>query len=92
MCSLTKRQIEEISTNLHHAGVNYSHLFEDLLDHICCDIESLMLQNMDYKKAYRIVFDKIGFNGLEKIQETTIFYVKLNLMMMKKTMYVLAIF
>jgi hypothetical protein len=91
MRALTNRQIEEISASLQHAGINYSHLFEDLLDHICCDIESLMLQNVDYKKAYKIVFNKIGFNGLEKIQETTIFYVKLNLMMMKKTMYVLAI-
>ena len=91
MHSLTNKQVNAISTKLDKAGINYSHLFDDLLDHICCEVEAYMRQNKSYSNACDIVFKKIGFNGLEKIQETTIFYVKLNLMIMKKLMNVLAI-
>lgn len=91
MHTLTNEQIDDISLKLKKANINYSHLFDDLLDHVCCDIESNMQQNIDYKNACEKVFNKIGFNGLEEIQEATIFYVKLNLMIMKKIMNVLAI-
>jgi hypothetical protein len=91
MYTLTNEQIDAISLKLKEAGINYSHLFEDLLDHVCCDIESSMQQNIDFKNACDKVFNKIGFNGLEEIQEATIFYVKLNLKIMKKIMHVLAI-
>jgi hypothetical protein len=91
MCRLTEAQISDISNRLNKDRIDFSHLYDDLLDHICCEIESLMEQGTDYTKAYQLVFNKIGLNGLKEIQEATIFYVKLNLIVMKKVMNVLAI-
>lgn len=86
MYNLSEKQIADISGVIKNAGINYSHLPDDLLDHICCDIETQIGNGLDYRSAYNNVMNKIGFNGLKEIQEATIFYVKLNLMKMKKLM------
>lgn len=91
MCRLNEQQISDISARLKADQICYSHLFEDLLDHICCDIEDKIEHGIDYNSAYKSVFEKIGLCGLKEIQEATIFYVKLNLIVMKKFMNVMAI-
>ena len=83
MCHLNNKQISEITSKLKEEEITYSHLFEDLLDHVCCDVEKEMQQGLKYKEALNNVYDKIGLNGLRKIQEATIFYVKFNLLIMK---------
>ena len=88
---LSQEQISSISGKLKEEGINYSHLFEDLLDHVCCDIEICMQEGLNYTQSSKKTFKRIGLKGLIEIQEATIFYVKLNLVIMKKLMNVLAI-
>jgi hypothetical protein len=90
MQHLNEEHITAISNLVHEHEITYSHLADDLIDHICCDIETLMLQGMNYPQASKEIFEKIGLNGLKEIQEATIFYVKFNLLIMKKLMNVLA--
>ena len=91
MYTLNQEQVLQIEQQIKGQEINYSHLSDDLLDHICCEIESKIDNGLDYKHAYSEVFDKIGVNGLKDIQEATIFYVKLNLKVMKKFMNLIAI-
>ncbi len=91
MYTLDQEQILQIEQEIKGQEIHYSHLADDLLDHICCEIEYKIDCGLDYKHAYKEVFSKIGFNGLKDIQEATIFYVKLNLKVMKKFMNVMAI-
>lgn len=88
---LTSSDIDEISHHLESEQINYSHLFEDLLDHICCEVESKMEEGENFNSAFNSIKHTIGNNGLKDIQDATIFYVKLNLLVMKKTIKILGI-
>lgn len=88
---LSVKQQKEINDLLTRENITYSHLFDDLLDHLCCDIEHKMNSGLTYANASAQVFEAIGLNGLKEIQEATIFYVKLNLLVMKKFMNVTGI-
>jgi len=69
---LNQKQIKVISSDLEQADIYYSHLSDDLLDHICCDIENAMQKGDDFVEAYKRVKQKIGIRGLERIQEDTL--------------------
>jgi hypothetical protein len=88
---LSKQNINYISRNLKKEGICYSHLFEDLLDHICCDVELEMHKGIRFNEAYQNVKKKIGTKGLKEIQDATIYYVNLNLLVMKKLMNYLVV-
>ena len=66
--------------------IGFSHLFHDLVDHICCDVEYQMQQGMSFDEAYKKVKAKIGFRGLKKIQEETLYAVDTKYRNMKKLM------
>ena len=66
--------------------IGFSHLFHDLVDHICCDIEYEMQQGVSFDEAYRKVKAKIGFRGLKRIQEETLYAVDNKYRNMKKLM------
>ncbi len=87
---LRKQDIARISKILKKEGIHYSHLYEDLLDHICCDVEDEMKKGNTFKNAYEKVTKNIGNNGLKEVQDATIIYVNLNLLIMKKLMNYLA--
>lgn len=91
MYYLEEKQIVEISNKLREEEINYSHLFDDLLDHVCCDVERYMQTGAKYSEAKNKVYQEIGLNGLREIQEATIFYVKFNLLLMKKVMKVMGL-
>jgi hypothetical protein len=91
MYHLSPDEISLVSKRLKADEINYSHLFDDLLDHVCCDIEGYINRGMSYQEASEKTYKQIGLNGLKEIQEATIFYVKLNLIVMKKLMNVLAV-
>ncbi len=88
---LNNSNIEQLSDHLKSEEINYSHLFDDLLDHLCCEVESKMEGGLDFTSAFNSIKHTIGNNGLKDIQDATIFYVKLNLLVMKKTIKILGI-
>ena len=86
MDRLTLLQIEKISQEVKREDITYSHLLYDLIDHICCDVEYEMDQGLAFHDAYTLVKDKIGLNGLRKIQSETLYAVDSKYRTMKRTM------
>lgn len=72
MAELSLPQIEQIRKDMIRESINYSHLFHDLLDHICCDIEYEMDRGISFEEAYLSVKSWMGRNRCKKIQEETL--------------------
>lgn len=86
MPELNLNHIDQITRDVRLQEIGFSHLFHDLVDHICCDIEYEMQQGLPFEDAYRKVKAKIGFRGLKQIQEDTLYAVDNKYRNMKKLM------
>lgn len=86
MDGLNLLQIEQISRDVQREDISFSHLCHDLIDHVCCDVEWEMEQGLSFSDAYLKVKQKIGFNGLKKIQSDTLYAVDSKYRTMKNTM------
>lgn len=91
MYSLDKKQVEIIEADVQLAGITFSHLSDDLVDHICCEIESLMDKGQDFKQAYEKVKKQAGISALKKIEESTKLLIDKKYRLMKTTMKVTGI-
>jgi hypothetical protein len=72
MAELSLHQVERIKKDLIRDSISYSHLFHDLLDHICCDIEFEMDRGISFEDAYLNIKRWMGRNRCRKIQEETL--------------------
>jgi hypothetical protein len=86
MPELTPREIDQISRDITRQEITFSHLLEDLIDHVCCDVESEMISGIPFSEAYRKVKEKMGKRRLKEIQEETLFAVDTKYRKMKTTM------
>ncbi|MBN1184877.1 MAG: hypothetical protein JXB49_21505 [Bacteroidales bacterium] len=86
MYTLDIEQISIIESLVEKEDMHFSHLKEDLVDHICCDIEVLMDGGLKFKEALKKVKKEIGIGGLKKIQESTLFLIDKKYRNMKRTM------
>jgi hypothetical protein len=86
MYELTITNIEFLTREIRSSGITYSHLQDDLIDHVCCDVENEMLQGLPFDKAYERVKQKIGIDGLNRIQENTMLLIDKNYRIMKTLM------
>lgn len=83
---LNTSNIEFIKTEIGSSGLTYSHLMDELIDHVCCDVEYEMQKGIPFAKAYEAVKNKIGIEGLERIQHETLYLIDKKYRIMKKTM------
>ena len=86
MLELTLDEIETVEEIVSNSEITYSHLPDDLVDHICCDVESEMSVGLSFKEAFERVQSKFGDPGLQKIQEDTIILIDQKYRFMKTTM------
>lgn len=86
MPELTVDQVKTVMHDVDNAGINYSHLGTDLIDHICCDIEVHMDRGCSFHQAYGRVKDEFGIKGLRQIQQDTLMLIDKNYRIMKKSM------
>ena len=84
-------QVNLISRDVRRHRITFTHLCDDLIDHICCDVENEMENGLSFEKAYKKVKDKIGIRGLNKIQEETLYSVDTKYRRMKNTMKITGI-
>jgi uncharacterized protein with PQ loop repeat len=91
MPDLSLSDIERISRDIRKEKINVSHLLEELVDHICCDVEYMMNTGLGFEDAYREVKKKIGSRRLKEIQEETLYAIDTKYRIMKKTMKISAI-
>jgi hypothetical protein len=91
MPELSLQNIDQISKDIRRQEITFSHLADELIDHICCDVEYQMKNGMSFPEAYRLVKEKVGSRRLKEIQEETLYIVDTKYRLMKNTMKISAI-
>lgn len=86
MQSLNNKQIELIISDVEEARITFSHLADELIDHICCEVEYEMNFGKTFDEAYDIVKQQTGIKVLQKIQESALYLIDKNYRRMKMTM------
>jgi hypothetical protein len=86
MPELSLYNIDQISRDISRQEITFSHLLEDLIDHVCCDVEYEMQSGLDFTSAYKKVKQKMGSRRLKEIQEETLYSVDTKYRHMKNTM------
>lgn len=86
MPDLTLHNIDQISTEIRRQEITFSHLCDELIDHVCCDVEYEMKKGLCFNEAYHLVKSKMGVRRLKEIQEETLYAVDTKYRQMKNTM------
>ncbi len=86
MPELSLHHIDQISHDISRQEITFSHLLEDLIDHVCCDVENEMQTGLNFSEAYQRVKQKMGPRRLKEIQEETLYAVDTKYRYMKNTM------
>ncbi len=72
---LTEEQIDIIDAQIQKSKIKDKKLRDDLLDHLCCLVEDGLLRGIDFRQASQQAFAQLAPNGLDEIQQETIFLV-----------------
>ena len=91
MPELSLRNIDQISNDIRRQEITFPHLADELIDHICCDVENEMKNGLTFHDAYLAVKEKIGHRRLKEIQEETLYAVDTKYRQMKSLMKISAI-
>jgi hypothetical protein len=91
MPELSLSDIGQISCDVRREEISFSHLADELIDHICCDVEGKMRDGMSFGDAYRSVKEKLGHGRLREIQKETLYAVDTKYRNMKNTMKITGI-
>jgi hypothetical protein len=91
MWQLQPSDIELIRLDISRQRVTYSHLLDDLVDHVCCDVEAEMDEGLSFKQAYNKVRSKVGINRFKKIQEETLILIDKKYKSMKTFMKIFGV-
>ncbi len=84
MGELTGKQIRRIIQEIDRSGLTYTELQEELLDHLCCDVEAEMNEGLEFIKALEKVRKGIGENRIQDIQIIGIL-LQLNIRLVERT-------
>jgi hypothetical protein len=86
MPDLSVQNIEQVRNDICRQEISFSHLLDELIDHVCCDIESEMLSGLSFSDAYQKVKMKFGPDQFSQIQKDTLYAVDLKYRNMRNTM------
>jgi hypothetical protein len=86
MPELTLQDTDRIRKDVNSQEICFSHLADELIDHLCCDVEYEMATGLDFRDAYLKVKVKMGNRRLKEIQEETLYTIDTKYRNMKKTM------
>jgi len=91
MAELTEKEIQALNREIEREGLTYTELQQELLDHLCCDVEAEMEEGLEFVKALEKVRQGMGKDRIRQIQEETLLLINQKYRVMKKFMYVLGI-
>jgi len=91
MHELGEQEIEQISLDIDQQGLTFTPLKNELLDHICCQVEEEMEHGMTFNGAYRKVQEAMGKKRIRQIQDETLTFISKKYRRMKRTMYALGV-
>jgi hypothetical protein len=52
MAELTEKEIRRLSREIEKQGLTYTELQQELLDHLCCDVEAEMEEGLEFGTGY----------------------------------------
>lgn len=85
---LTPKQEDVIKTSVKNKGIPSSSLQDDIIDHLCCVVETQLGKGKDFEELLEEAITDIAPNGLKDIQRQTIFLLNSKrIIIMKKLMY-----
>lgn len=70
---LSGQQVRHIRKQIEDGGIQLESLMEDVLDHLCCEVEVKMAQGKDFQMAAQEAVVELAPNGLAEIQQETLF-------------------
>ncbi|AHM61629.1 hypothetical protein D770_16875 [Flammeovirgaceae bacterium 311] len=89
---LSDEEIARLEAQINRSAISSQALKDDLLDHFCCFIEHEMKKGQTFEEAHRKAWQQICPNGLDEIQQETIFLLNAkNIIFMKKVMYAIGL-
>lgn len=71
MGGLTSEQVRRLREYLEGQGLTFEELKADMLDHICCDVETFMEQGLSFEASIERIKSQIPNNQFKKIQTET---------------------
>lgn len=86
MPDLSIEYIERISREVKRQEITFSSLADELIDHICCEVENEMQEGLTFYEAFRKVKQNIGPRRLKEIQEETLYAIDTKYRFMKNSM------
>ncbi len=85
---LSIEQEEHISNRVKAEGVNLESLHDDIVDHLCCVIESVHGKEKPFDHLLQEAITDLAPNGLKHLENKTLFLLNSNrIIIMKKLMY-----
>jgi len=90
MSKLSDEQVEYIEQQVNNSQIESKELQEDLIDHFCCVIEDYLDQGKTFEESYNKAYEIVCPNGFDEIyKETLLLLTSNNIIIMKKSMYIL---
>jgi hypothetical protein len=83
---LSEKEIEFIRRDIRTCGISFSHLEEELVDHICCIVEDYLESGYSFENAYRKVKKNVAFDTLKDLEIQTLLLINKKLQTMKTTL------
>ncbi len=85
---LTSKQEDIIKASVKNKGIQLPSLQDDLIDHLCCVVESELGKGKEFDQLLQEAIKDIAPNGLKDIQRQTLFLLNTKrIIIMKKLMY-----
>ncbi len=82
-------QVDFVTEEINKSKIRHQGLKDDLIDHFCCLIEIEMQKGVAFEKAYQFAFHQTSPNGLDEIQDETLFLLNYNkIRNMKRLTYI----
>jgi hypothetical protein len=86
---ITEEYEDRIIKEVNQSSINNEALKDDLIDHFCCLVEIEMDKGSSFEEALENAYQQTAPNGLDEIQQETIFLFNYSkIMFMKRLMYV----
>ncbi len=91
MAEISEKELNLVSSDIDQQGLTYTRLKNELLDHICCNVENYMNDGLTFNEAYRKVKREMGSRRIRQVQDATLYLINQKYRRMKRTMLVLGI-
>jgi hypothetical protein len=83
---LSRNEIDFIKDDVKKSEISFSHLEEELVDHLCCMVEELINDGYSFDKAFNSVRKEVGMDSLKAIEIQTLILINKKFHAMKQTM------